>query len=156
MKRMPKQHATLQASLAPAKLCERFSGTGRKLVSKAWSSKPSEVAPAGAVRGASTSLDVVRLPTDGVGEGGTPDAALDGKPAGQVTAERGAIGIWPGLQSSCHFETQLKIEYTACQTMTAEAEMSFLSRGLAGCCKVMIRTCGQARRRCGGQIISGI
>jgi len=78
----------LQASLAPAKLCELFSGTGGKLVSKAWSSKPSEVAPAGAFRGASTSLDVVRLPTDGVGEGGTPDAALDGKPAGQVTELR--------------------------------------------------------------------
>ena len=120
------KNAILRASLAPAKLCVLFSGTGGKLVSKAWSSKPSEVAPAGAARGASTSLDVVRLPTDGVGEGGTPDADLDGKPAGQVTAKGAAINICPGLQSPCHLDTQMNITYIACRTETAEAEMSFL------------------------------
>ncbi len=71
-------------AMVPAKLCGMLSGTGGKLVSKAWLSKPSELAPAGAGRVASPSLEVVRLPTDGVrwvGEGGMPDVALAGAPA---------------------------------------------------------------------------
>ena len=71
-------------SLAPGKLWGVLSGTGGKLVSKAWLSKPSELAPAGTGRGASPSLEVVRLPTDGgrcVGEGGMPEVALACRPA---------------------------------------------------------------------------
>ena len=72
-------------SWVPAKLCGVLSGTGGKLVSKAWLSKPSELAPAGAGRGASPSLEVVRLPWAcggrWVGEGGMPEDALAGTPA---------------------------------------------------------------------------